>query len=124
MKTLKHLRGQLAEAAQVVYDEWDEEDEDLAGGGVCDLIADEMVRVLDEHDIDAVTFQASVGENHIFTVAATDDGVFSIDIPPHVYEVGAGYQWTKIPGVVFDEDDVVIGRLSNDPDDFVDFCDG
>ncbi len=120
--SLKALRPQLVAAAQGVYDEWDGDDEDLGGGGICDLIADEMASVLANEGFEAASVLASVGENHIFVVAQTDDGVFSVDIPPGVYETGSGYSWTKIEGVVFEPRDIVIARLSSDPDDFDEYA--
>jgi hypothetical protein len=35
---------------------------------------------------------------------------YEIDIHPSTYETGGGYDWKKIPDVVFDGDDIFIGR--------------
>jgi len=120
--SLKQLRPQIAVAAQRVYDEWtqDEEglDEELGAGGICHLIADDVVGLLSREGFDAATVSAQVGEQHVWVVAKTDDGVYLVDIPPGVYESGGGYTWRKKPGVEFSGDDVVIERESSDPDDF------
>ncbi len=115
------LRARLAAAAQKVYDDWDENEDEYAGGGICHLIADAMVDVLSAAGIEAQSVSAAVGEVHVFVVAKADDGVFSIDIPPGTYETGGGYTWKKIPGVTIDARDVLVDRLSADPDDFDQF---
>ena len=115
---LKSLRFRLAQAAQEVYDAWDENEDEYAGGGICHLIADAFCEVLDEHDIDCVTFAQEIGEVHVFVIAKVKEGVFSIDIPPGVYEEGAGYNWRKIEDVVFDSSDVFIDKISSDPNAF------
>jgi hypothetical protein len=119
---LKALRPEIATAAQRVYDEWaqDEEglDEELGAGGICHLIADDVVGLLSREGFDAATVSAQVGEQHVWVVAQTDDGVYLVDIPPSVYESGSGYRWRKKPGVEFSGDDVVIDRESADPGDF------
>lgn len=119
---IKDLRPELASAAQKVYDEWDQNEEGfcdwLGYGGICQDIADAMAEVLGKHGIDCTTFSQEVGEQHVFVIAKTDDGVFSVDIPPYLYETGGGYCWKKIPDVKFDSRYVVISGLSSDPEDF------
>ena len=114
----------IVRVAQKQYDDWtvDEEgyDEEVGGGGICHLIADEIVEVLDKHDVMATTVSSS-HEVHVYVVARVPTGVWQIDIRPHVYERGGGYSWTKIPGVTFDASDVEVDRLSSNPRDFKEY---
>jgi hypothetical protein len=110
------LRPQLAVAAQEVLDEWvqDEngEDVELGTGGACDVVARAMGAVLASSLPNAdVEDGGQDGDDHAFLLVNLDVGVFVVDIPPSVYERGAGYSWRKIPGVVVTPDDVVIERL-------------
>ena len=41
-----NLKPEIAKVAQAVYDEWDENEDEYAGGGICHLIADEIVSLL------------------------------------------------------------------------------
>ena len=77
-----------------------------------------MVDVLSKNDIESTTVSQTIGEQHVYVVAKTEDGIYEVDIPPDVYETGGGYCWKKIPNVKFDEEDVLINRLSFDPDEF------
>ena len=113
------LRPQLAKAAQKVYDEWDQSGEDgdpeLGFGGICQDIAEAIADVLNHHDIEAGTVSQSIGEQHVYTIAKLDDGVFEIDIHPYTYERGAGYTWKKVPGVKFKPEDISITLIDDDP---------
>lgn len=117
-------KSKFAELAQNVYDEWDEENiDEYAGGGICHLIADEICNYLAGEGVDCTSVNTCVGENHVFVVAKTDDGVFEIDIPPSTYETGGGYNWQKIHGVQFNTRDIEITMLDLDPDTFDDYID-
>jgi hypothetical protein len=121
------LKKQLAQAAQIIYDEW-EQDEDgncdwLGQGGICQDIADAMANVLSNNGIECTTVSQLTGEQHVYVVAKIKDGVYNVDIPPYLYETGGGYCWKKIPDVEFDERYVIIDRLSSDPNDFEDYVD-
>jgi hypothetical protein len=115
----------LIKAAQDVYDSWgDGLVEELTGGGICHLIAEEMANVLSNHGIENVaTVSAAIGEQHVYVVAAFEEGVFEIDIPPGVYETGGGYNWSRRDGVVFDVNDLVISCLDGDPESFENYTD-
>ncbi len=119
---IKRLVPKMVRAAQKVYNEWDQSDPDndeLCGGGICQDIADRIASVLNSHGIDAATVDnQGMGEQHVWTVAKVDDGVYEIDIPPNNYERGGGYTWKKIPDVEFTPNSLYIGRLSVDPEDF------
>ena len=113
---------ELAGAAKSVYDDWlqDEDgfDEELGLGGICQDIASKMTEVLDQAGVQATaTIHSTIGENHVFVVALLDDGVFEIDIPPHVYETGGGYVWKKKPDVVFDQSVVSMMKIAEPMDE-------
>ena len=111
MQQLRGLRSKMATAAQLVYDEWDEDDEDGTEGGICDEIASRIQEVISSlPDVD-ITDGGHDGDDHAWTIAYNDQEAFGVDIAPHVYERGGGYSWTKIPGVTFDEQDINIFKL-------------
>jgi len=120
-ENIESLKQQLAQAAQKVYDEWEQNEEgecDMYGvGGICHDIADAMCGVLTDNGYECTTVSQQVGEQHVYSIAKSDEGVFLVDIPPHSYETGGGYCWKKIPGVKFTEDYVVVDLLSHDPND-------
>lgn len=114
---IESLIPQVLAAAQRVYDDWDENPDEYAGGGICHLIADEVAAVFNDRDIDATTLSAEQGEQHVWAIvllrSEDSDGeehivVYEVDIPPGVYETGGGYSWQKIPNVKFDRNDLVI----------------
>lgn len=116
---------QLLEAVQSIYDQWEQNDngfdEAYGGGGICHDIADSIVNVLGRFGVEnAMSIQASVGENHVFVVALFEDGIYSIDIPASVYETGGGYVWNKKDDVVFSSADISVSRIDGptSPDDF------
>lgn len=107
--SLNALRPQLAAAAQKVYDEWNvipgqEIDDDLNGGGICQDIAEAIAGVINSSlpnvEVQTVDSQG-VGDQHVWVCAWDEESCFDVDISPYIYEKGGGYNWTKIPGVVF-----------------------
>jgi len=118
-------KKQLAIIAQTIYDKWDASDKyygdwQVGFGGICHLIADEIASHLNTMGIYAQTV-SSEAEVHVYVVAQTKEGVFLIDIPPHLYETGGGYNWKKIPEIIFDEDYIVIYNLSSNPQNFQEY---
>jgi hypothetical protein len=115
LSSVKALAPKFAALAQEVYDAWDQIDgfdEELGEGGICHLIADKIAdRLVSMGLEDVQSVQAAVGENHIYLIVSLEDGVYTIDIPPGVYETGGGYTWLKKQGVSFAADDVVILKL-------------
>lgn len=111
---LFRLRKEIAERAQVVYDDWEQDEEgacdEYGCGGICDTIADEIVDVLDRAGIDARS-QHDDSENHTSVLARLPDGIYGVDIPPSVYETGEWYVYKKRSGVVFDESDVIVEKI-------------
>lgn len=115
-------KKQLATIAQTIYDKWDASDKyygdwQVGFGGICHLIADEITSHLNDIGIYAQTV-SSDAEVHVYVVTKTKEGVYLVDIPPHLYETGGGYNWKKIPEVVFNENYIVIHKLSSNPKDF------
>ena len=110
------MRPKMAEAAQRVYDEWDQDDEynDFGDGGICDAIAQELQGVIASNIADAnMTDGGQDGDDHAYTlVSDSSHQIFEVDIPPHVYERGGGYSWTKLPNIVFEPSDVLINKLN------------
>ena len=121
---LRSLIPELVRRVQLVYNQWDQSDEefgdpDLGFGGFCQDIAEQIAGAVWElTNFEASTVSAHIGEQHVWTMVKTPEGVFSIDIPPSYYETGGGYNWQKMPGIEFDESFFVIDLVSADPDDF------
>lgn len=122
---LKSISPEIANVAQKVYDEWkqDEEgnDEEYGGGGICHDIADAIVEVLSNHNIEAQSVSQTIGEVHVYTVAKFQEGIYSIDIPPSIYESGYAYTWKKIPNVKFNSNHIVIDLIDKNPDKFEEY---
>lgn len=104
----------LAAAAQKAYDDWQQNeegyDEELGGGGICDVIADDMMDILYHHKINNLQLQHS-DQPHAYLIGKFKEGIFTIDIPYYVYESGGGWSWKKKPNVKFDESHVEIYML-------------
>jgi hypothetical protein len=126
--TVRSFMPQLLQAAQHVYDQWEQDDEgydeEYGGGGICHDIADAMSGVLSNHNIEAVTFSQSIDDVHVYVIAKFREGVYEINIPPYIYETGSGYTWKKIPGVRFQPNHVVIEQIFSDPNRFQDYEEG
>jgi hypothetical protein len=125
LKSIKLIdKTDLLKVAQKEYDEWDASDEEegdneVGFGGICHLIAEAMVDVLVSHGYDAITVDSQgVGDQHVWCVVKAEEGCYEVDIPPSVYETGGGYNWKKKDGIKFTPSDLVVHRLSSDPEDF------
>ena len=120
---LEALRSKFCAAAQQVYDSWHQNEqgwsEDVADGGVCHYIAEAICEVLGEHGIDSTSFSFSIGEVHVTAVADINGAAYMVDIPARVYETGGGYTWRKIPGVVFEPNDIHIESMGEDFEDYL-----
>ena len=88
--TLIDKKDVLALLAQRIYDVWDEDDEEFAGGGICHIIADGLAVGVSGMGYDVQTV-SSIHEQHVYCVVQADEGVFVLDIPWKTYETGAGY---------------------------------
>jgi len=105
---LLQMRGKIVQTAQQIYNEWDQDDNDLyGGGGICDEICNAIGDVLDAHDINW-TEGGHEGDDHAYAIAYTDDESFAVDIPAYVYETGGGYSWQKIHDIQILPNDVNI----------------
>ncbi len=112
------LAPQLVAVAQLEYDKWDESDLDTyAGGGICHLIAEELVSVLDAAGIEASTV-SSTHEQHVYVVCKLQEGVVTLDIPYGLYEHGAMFTWSKIHGVQFEPLDLAWYKVDRDPEGY------
>lgn len=126
---LKALIPEMVPRVQFVYDQWDQSDEEfgdpeLGFGGICQNVAEQISEVVSTGtDFDVTTVSSQVGEQHVWTVVKTPDGVYSIDIPPYLYETGGGYNWQKSMEVQFDPSYFVIDLISADPEDFGEMAD-
>lgn len=116
---LKLLRQQFANAAQQEYDAWQQDEDgmdfELGTGGICDRIAEEIGSVIGE-SIEGVQILdgGEPGDDHAYIVVTDGNSAWAVDIPYSIYETGGGYNWTKIEGVTFQPDDVVIEPISVD----------
>lgn len=120
---VKQLIPQFVKVAQKIYDDWDESDVDtFANGGICHLIADEISSVLVRNNFNCSTVSDSF-EQHVYTIVQVAEGVYSVDIHHSIYEVGGGYNWTKINNVTFDTNDITLYRITSDPSEFDDMLD-
>jgi hypothetical protein len=127
---LQALTSEFVEAAQRIYDDWDENPDVYAGGGICHLIADAFVEIIYKHypNYTASTFTRD-DIQHVETIVynmdsdslydedlddETDIETVMIDLSPYIYEQGGGFSWTKIPEVEFDNTDITFYRTYTD----------
>lgn len=119
VRILEPLLPELAEVAQKVYDLWDQDedgyDEDVGSGGICHLIADQLVHVISAAGVPHIYTVSDNFEVHVYAVAAFEEGVFQIDIPHRIYERGGGYTWTKLPDVHFQPSDIHVNMIDGNP---------
>lgn len=127
IKDIEPIRGELAKAAQIPYDAWEQDadgmDLELGSGGICHLIVDELLSVLDRHGF-VCTSMSLDSEVHVVTVLQVQEGIYILDIPYGIYETGGGYTWRKIPDVVFEGSDITLYRVYSDPDEFKHYSEG
>lgn len=119
---LMDLRPYMAQAAQHVYNQWEQDneghDEEYGYGGICQEIAAAIVDVIQERfkhnqDYEVGTVSATCGEQHVWTMIAVGNEGFEIDVDYRTYETGGGYNWQKIPDVVFDPEDITITPVNH-----------
>lgn len=120
LNIIKTLVPQMVDAVQQEYDNWDEQNEEYAGGGICHLIADKIADIIIQHGIECQSV-SSTFEQHVYVVAKVAEGVVQIDVPYNIYEKGDGYTWYKIPNVVFYDNDIVIQTLSRSPSEYANY---
>lgn len=112
------VKDKMVSTAQKVYDSWKQDergyDSELGRGGICHLIADKLISALYSSGINNVQSVCSSFEQHVYVIGAFKEGVYSIDIPYHIYEKGAAFTWKKLPDIVFDRGDVSIDKIDSD----------
>jgi len=111
----------IVQVAQKVYDDWinskDKEyfQDEYAGGGICHLIADEIINVLGDDPLLEVRTISYDNEVHVATMVKfsneepDEDGevrVVTVDIPWRTYETGGGYNFEPIEDVIFTKRDI------------------
>lgn len=121
------IKDEMVKVAQKQYDRWQQDHEgqdvELGRGGICHLIADDLINVLYRNKIDNVQSVCSNYEQHVYIVGQFKEGIYEIDIPYDVYETGGGFTWKKRPDVIFSRQDIVVSRLSSDPSEFNNYTD-
>lgn len=119
-KYLQKYKIKIAELAQNEYDEWvgtieaGHAEGIYYGGGICHLIADKIIDLLNNDNLlDARSISYS-HEVHVATLVRWRDDensnenfqVCTVDIPWHIYETGGGYSFDPLPNVNITSDDV------------------
>jgi hypothetical protein len=136
-RKIKSLIPKMLPKVQKVYDNWDQDEEGYAEGyghgGICDDIAEAICDVLYTARIDCVSvYNESFYHTSPYAYDFSDFNIeeyeeqgdnrilIKVDIPPYVYEEGAGYIWKKIPNVKFTARDFVIEDMSWNVSDMFD----
>lgn len=115
MARVRVLIPRIVDAAQAEYDDWHQDEDGLddacGSGGICDRIADAIASVVGELEGVDIIDGGHEGDDHAYIVVLSKTEAVSVDIPPDVYETGAGYSWRKRRGVRIAPDDVVLQSL-------------
>ena len=119
---VKNLIPLLVNVAQQEYNEWDENEDEYAGGGICHLIAEEMANVFNEHGVTCETISSNF-EQHVYCLILVQEGIYSVDLPYGLYEYGGGYNWRKINGVQFDNKNIIMYKLTSDIEKWGEYVD-
>lgn len=110
---LETHRAEIAEAAQKVVDEWDQDEQgfdcELGSGGVCDRVGEAIAGVLVQMDVEnlEITEGGQPGDDHAWLIVHDYKDAFAVDIPPSVYETGGGYVWRKKEGAKIEPEYVI-----------------
>lgn len=117
LEELRALSPSIIAAAQAELDAWQQDedgmDEELGSGGACQEISGAISRIIGEAGGTTAEIFTEFDGGHVFLMAHLEEGAFSVDIPPFVYEHGAGYSWTKRDGVQLSVPDLVIQKLED-----------
>lgn len=106
------MRQNMAQAAQGIYNQWDQNDPDDSCGGICDEIANQISSIIVSNIPNVeITEGGQDGDDHAYVIAYNQLEAYSVDIPPNVYETGGGYCWKKILGVIFTAQSVEIDEI-------------
>jgi hypothetical protein len=116
------LKECYTEAAQAIYDTWHQDEDGLdvevGTGGICSRIAEEAIDYIQQAGYDA---WLTGSDEHAWVAVEANGKVLEVDIPHQHYELGGGYNWTKIPGVTFTEDHVIVWE-STEADPALEAC--
>ena len=124
-KDIESLIPFFVDKAQEIYDNWDEDIDEYAGGGICHLIADAIAEIVnrllpqylastytrsDIQHVQNIIYNMSEEE---LSEANENEKIQYIDlnIDPYLYETGGGFSWEKIPDVEFDGSFVYISNV-------------
>ena len=105
--TIISLKPQLAQAAQHIYDLWNQNDEGFAEmygyGGICDDIANAMCDVIYKNTQYDSFYLYNEYDYHtsIYVYDTESETCYNVDISPYFYEEGAAYTWKQIKNVEF-----------------------
>jgi len=129
LSNLESLTSEFVEAAQKIYDDWDEHPDVYFGGGICHLIADAFVEIVYKHyphytastftrddiqHVETIVFNIDSDSLNDDVDVETDIETVMIDLSPYIYENGGGFSWTKIPDVEFQNNDITFYRTYTD----------
>lgn len=121
IEDLTPLFHQISQIGQKEYDAWSQDDtgydEEVGFGGICHLIADQIVYYLNSTGFESVSHSLD-SEVHVLVIVKLQDGVYALDIPYNYYEAGAGYVWKKKPNIIFDKTFVTLNKISGKIEDF------
>ena len=117
LQKLNDLRSDLAQAVQLVVDEWElNEDgfsDDLGSGGVCDLVSEAMSGVIyDKIDSVEILDGGHDGDDHAWIIVVSSTEAVGVNIPPGVYETGGGYSWKKIENITVEPSDISLWEIN------------
>jgi hypothetical protein len=94
VKQVHAAKSEMAKLAQEVYDGWEQDEQgvnvELGTGGICDEINKALQGHLNNMGVETAD-GGQPGDEHAYTIANLKEGVYSINIPPGVYETGGGY---------------------------------
>lgn len=120
LQNLNGLKHKMAAAAQLVYDDWEQDedgvDEHYGEGGICDDIADAIGSVVQQaYDYNVYTHYCEY-DTHTSLYIHNEDlsEICYVDIHPTHYESGYGYKWKKIHGVTLTADMIDIEDVSHE----------
>lgn len=123
VQSIMTARPELAAAAQGVYDQWEQDEEEYdemyGAGGICDDIADAMTSVLSNYHVDSFSlYNESDCHTSVYAYDTNTQECYNVDISPYNYETGTAYTWKKIPNVTFNPNMVTIDYV--DYENYVD----
>jgi hypothetical protein len=125
MAHVKDVAPKLASIANVVYNNWDQDDEGYAegygSGGICDDIATAISDELSDLGYETFTLYNEYDyHTSTYIVNHNTETIVKVDVPPYVYEEGLGYIWKKKSNVVITHRDIVTEDMSGFYDDWFD----